>query len=83
MIEKLVIDFFNAIEEKELTIFLDSWLASLSKDDRVLFMRRYWMGEALKALEKDYKMSHGRMAKRMYQLRADLKLALEKEGYQL
>ena len=75
--------FEQEIEEIELTKFLDTWLASLPKDDRVLFMRRYWNGEALKTLEKEYNMSHGKMAKRMYQLRVNLKSALEKEGYYL
>lgn len=73
----------HEIEEIELTRFLDNWLDSLSKENRILFMRRYWNGEALKTLEKEYSMSHGKMAKRMYQLRRNLKSALEKEGYNL
>jgi RNA polymerase sigma-70 factor (ECF subfamily) len=71
------------IEGIELTRFLDKWLDSLPKEDRVLFMRRYWNGEALKKLENEYNMSHGKMAKQMYQLRGNLKSALEKEGYNL
>lgn len=34
-------------------------------------------------LENEYNMSHGKMAKQMYQLRGNLKAALEKEGYNL
>ncbi len=71
------------IEDIELTKFLDKWLESLPKFERVLFMRRYWYGETLKNLETEYKLSHGKMAKQMYRLRADLKSALEKEGYHL
>lgn len=73
----------HEIEEKELTAFLNLWLASLPKEDRILFIRRYWKGETLNALEREYKLSHGKMAKRMYRLRANLRLALEKEGYHL
>lgn len=71
------------IEEKELTFLLNNWLSSLPKEDRVLFLRRYWKGETLKSLEEEYHVSHGRMAKRMYQLRLNLKKTLEKEGYRL
>lgn len=71
------------VEERELTVFLNKWLSSLSKEDRILFLRRYWNGETLKSLEEEYHMSHGKMAKRMYQLRLSLKETLEKEGYHL
>lgn len=71
------------VEGKELTAYLNAWLAALPHDDRVLFLRRYWNGEALNALEKEYGLSHGKMAKRMYRLRSSLREALEKEGYSL
>lgn len=71
------------IEEHELTEFLNIWLESLSQNDRVLFMRRYWNGEKLSALARENGMSPANMAKRMYRLRQNLKLKLEKEGYSL
>ena len=73
----------HRIEEKELTRFLNPWLASLSRDDRILFVRRYWNGEALNSLAAEYRVSSGNMAKRMYRLRLNLKSKLEKEGYTL
>lgn len=73
----------HEIAEKELTTFLNNWLKELPTEDRVLFLRRYWQGDALKVLEKEYRMSHGKMAKRMYKLRMNLKNALEKEGYSI
>ena len=73
----------HEIEEKELTTFINMWVKTLSLEDRVLFLRRYWMGYSLKELEKEYQLSHGKLAKRMYNLRANLRKALEKEGYSL
>lgn len=73
----------NVIEEKALTEFLNKWLAALPYDDRVLFMRRYWNGEAVNALGREYGMSPEKMAKRMYKLRQLLKSELEREGYSL
>ena len=73
----------HKMEEKELTRFINTWLAQLSGDDRVLFVRRYWNGEALNKLAAEYGLSPKNMAKRMYRLRQDLKSKLEKEGYSL
>lgn len=70
---------YTELEERELVQLLNEWLANLPKDDRILFLRRYWNCEPLNTLERDYQMSHGKMAKKMYQLRNDLKKQLEKE----
>lgn len=71
------------IEGKDLSGVINSWLASLPKDDRVLFVRRYWYGDTVNELAKELGMTAGSLAKRMYRLRIDLKSALEKEGYLL
>lgn len=73
----------HKMEEKELTEFLNTWLASLSDDDRILFVRRYWNGEKLNKLAEENRVSSGNMAKRMYRLRQELKKKLEQEGYSL
>ena len=71
------------IEEQELTEIINTWLASLSRNDRILFMRRYWNGETVAMLAQESGTSQANMAKRMYRLRQNLKSRLEKEGYSL
>ena len=71
------------IDEHELTEILNTWLVSLSQNDRILFMRRYWYGETVAALAQENGTSPAGMAKRMYKLRQNLKLKLEKEDYSL
>ena len=71
------------IEEQELTEVINAWLASLRKKDRILFVRRYWNGEAVNALAKEVGISAAAAAKRLYRLRRELKATLEKEGYSL
>lgn len=71
------------IEGKELTESIDRWLRSLEREDRVLFVRRYWNGIALGALAKEQDVSPGQLSQRMYRLRISLKNALEKEGIYL
>ena len=73
----------KVLEGKELSRFLNQWLASIPKEDRILFVRRYWLGVPLKELEQSFGISHGKMAKRMYNLRQRLRQALEQEGYTL
>ena len=71
------------VEEKELTEAINVWLDSLSREDRILFLRRYWNGEAVKELARERGMTPERLARRMYGLRQNLKLRLEQEGYSL
>lgn len=71
------------IETRELTRFLNRWLAALPKNDRILFLRRYWYGDPVNVLAQKAGISPVSMAKRMYRIRQNLKSALEKEGYLL
>jgi len=71
------------VEEKELTEYIDRWLRSLDREDRILFVRRYWNGIALSELAKEQAVSPGKLAQRMYWLRHRLKTALEKEGIRI
>ena len=68
------------IAEKELTELIDRWLRSLDREDRALFVRRYWNGIALNELAKERAVPPEKLAQRMYRLRRGLRAALEKEG---
>ena len=71
------------VEAEELTEAINRWLEALPREDRILFLRRYWYGEASKTLARERGVSPGNLAKRMYRLRQRLKAALEQEGYVL
>lgn len=71
------------IEEKELSEQIDRWLRSLNRADRILFVRRYWHGVALRDLANEQGITPGKLSQRMYRLRMGLKTALEKEGIHL
>ena len=68
------------IDRKELAGLLDVWLDSLKQDDRALFVRRYWYGDAVNALAAEYGSSPNQISQRLFRLRKKLKLYLEKEG---
>ena len=73
----------TVIETKELARIIDRWLGTLSGDNRVLFLRRYWFGDSVSLLADECKTSANKMAGRLYRLRQGLKKALEMEGISL
>ena len=73
----------QAVEEKELAAHISVWLRTLAPEDRTLFIRRYWEGAELQSLAKEQGISPGKLAQRMYRLRAGLRSALEREGVSL
>jgi len=68
-------------EGAELAELLDGWLASLEKEDRVLFLRRYFYGEAVKDLARGSGKSPAQLSQKLLRLRKSLKKALEEGGY--
>ena len=73
----------RAVDNKRLSEIISCWLESLPVDDRVLFVRRYWYGDAVNALAKECGCTPNQMAQRMLKLRKSLKGALEAEGVSL
>ena len=73
----------SAVEAKELGRLISSWLQKLPEADRILFVRRYWNGEALNVLARDQGIPAAKLAQRMYSLRQSLKKVLETEGIAL
>ena len=68
------------LERAELAEVISTWLLSLSQNDRILFVRRYWYAVPLKDLAKEQRMPLGKLTQKMYRLRLDLKNTLEMEG---
>ena len=71
----------ETVEGRELTCRIEVWLESLPRDDRVVFLRRYWYGQEVQVLAKDWGVTPNQMAKRLQRLRKSLKHNLEQEGF--
>lgn len=76
-------DIEQELEDAELGKCIDTWLLSLDKADRILFVRRYWHGDALNVLASKWNIPTAALTKRMYRLRLSLKATLEKEEFYL
>ena len=67
------------IAANEITRIINQWLGTLEREDRVIFVRRYWYGDTVKQLALECGVSPGKIAKRLFLLRGKLKAALAKE----
>ena len=68
------------IELKELTDLIATWLGGLIKEERIIFVRRYWFGDSVKVIAADLKATPNRISGTLFRLRKSLKERLEKEG---
>jgi RNA polymerase sigma-70 factor (ECF subfamily) len=70
----------ETLDARELGRAIDRFLDTISKDNRILFLRRYWFGDSVKALAKAFSMSENTVSVRLSRLRSQLKDYLYKEG---
>jgi RNA polymerase sigma-70 factor (ECF subfamily) len=66
---------------KELGKQINLFLHTLEKENRVLFVRRYWFADSVKDIARDMKMSENLASVRLKRIRKQLKSFLEQEGY--
>lgn len=60
---------------------IDRFLDTVSKTDRVIFLRRYWYGDRVKTIARLVGMTENAVSVRLNRLRRSLKDILIKEGY--
>ncbi len=66
--------------EKELTEIIENFLDSLDKKSRILFVKRYWYAESIKAIAEEFDMTENYVAVKLLRIRSKLKIYLEKKG---
>ena len=70
----------DTVLEQETAASVDRWLDTLSREDRILFVRRYWYGDPLDVLANRRRMKTNALSQKLYRLRGSLRRHLEKEG---
>lgn len=71
------------IDELVLTDLLNRFLGELSKENRMIFMRRYWYLTPVYRIAADFSISESKVKISLYRSRRKLKELLQKEGYML
>ena len=71
------------LEAKELGRLLDSFLRTLTPENRMVFMRRYWYVDTIAEIAVRYGISESAVNMRLNRTRAKLYTYLEKEGFKV
>jgi RNA polymerase sigma-70 factor (ECF subfamily) len=65
---------------KELAGEINSFLSTLSRENRIMFVRRYWFSDSIEDIAKMFNTSSRNISLRLLRVRQKLKKYLEKEG---
>lgn len=71
----------EAIDARALGQSINRFLSTLSKSDRILFLRRYWFGDRVKDLARQRLTTENALSVRLSRLRQKCKDHLIKEGF--
>lgn len=69
------------LSAKELSQLLDRFLDTLSQENRVMFVRRYWYSDSVGEIAEKFRISNNNAAVRLSRIREKLKKFLKEEGY--
>lgn len=70
-------------DSQALGMILDTFLRTLSKENRMIFLRRYWYADAIAEIAARYGTTEGAIQMRLNRTKAKLLRYLEKEGIQV
>ncbi len=68
------------LNRNELTAALNRFLSSLSRQQRMIFMRRYWYLSSIREIADDYKLTESKVKMSLLRSRNKLRDCLEEEG---
>ena len=71
------------ISAKELSLQIDRFLDTLDKENRVMFVRRYWYSDSITDIAEMFQISNHNVSVRLSRTRDKLKTHLKKEGYEI
>lgn len=67
-------------ERAHLKMLIEQFLDRLGRDDRIMFVRRYWYGDSVKDIAKALHITQNNASVQLHRLRKELKTSLEKKG---
>ena len=68
------------VEKRSVVESIEAWLRQQKEGDRVIFLRRYWLGVSVEELARWDGCTGPRMSQKLLRLRRSLRKYLEKEG---
>ena len=67
-------------EANEVIEAINSFLTSMDSESRIVFVRRYWYADSVKAIAENFQMSESKVMSMLFRARNKMKTYLEKEG---
>lgn len=67
-------------QSQHLRNLLNTFLASLSEENRLIFLRRYWYGEPVSQIAKQMHIGESKVKVQLFRIRGKLREVLTKEG---
>lgn len=71
----------NALSENEIADCINEFLKTLSKENRIIFMRRYWFSESIKEIAVNYNLSESKVKTSLHRTRKKLRDFLERKEF--
>lgn len=71
----------ETVRQRELGRLINRFLGTVSRDQRDLFLRRYWFGDSIKDLSAAFHIPENTVSVRLSRIRGKLKAFLTQEGY--
>ncbi|MBO5701212.1 MAG: sigma-70 family RNA polymerase sigma factor [Clostridia bacterium] len=76
-------DLAEEYDTRRLGLIIDTFLRKIKKDDRQIFVRRYWYGDALSDICRSFGFSETKVKSSLHRTREKLAEELKKEGVAL
>ena len=70
----------SALEDQEIAASISAFLRGLSRENRVMFLRRYWYGDSLASIALRLGCGEGKVKSALFRTRKALRSHLEQEG---
>ena len=71
----------GTVDEKLLMKSISDFIKALPKEQRLVFVRRYWYTDSVSDIARRYRMSEGTVKSQLFRTRNELKEYLKKEGF--
>lgn len=71
----------ETVEARELGRAIDTFLDTLSYENRCIFLRRYWFGDSVREIASAFSLTQNTVSVRLSRIRTQLKEYLIKEGH--
>ena len=71
------------LEVNELSNLIDSFLETLDKESRIMFVRRYWYSDSISDIAERFQISNNNVSVRLSRIRGKLKQYLKMEDVEV